>query len=851
MHCTNCNLHKTCKQPVSGDGPTDTGLMLVGEGPGEEEDITGRPFVGKAGRELDGQYLMRFARVLRHEWYVTNVVKCRPPGNREPKPEETAICGRHLLKELILVQPRIIGALGHAASSFLLGSDVDMELLHGIPQRAANDIIIVPMYHPAAGLHDPSKMVHIQRDFEMLGRVVRGEVRPEDWRDEYPNPTYSTSSSIYNPGTVLDIMAIDTETYTSGRLFTVQWSMRPGTGVMVSEDSCHGDIRTALLIMHNALFDLPLLRNRFTIRAKVMDTMVMAYVLQDEPQGLKTLAYRHCGMQMSSFQDLVRPAQQFRSAKYLRQVVIHQWPLLTHVLVWDGDTPRLKKPWSMNRKAASIMKSFSREKNVDVLARWHKIPLEEGRQFVENTLGPMPKAGIEHVPMRDAITYACRDADATYRIFPKLWSRVKAYGLEEAFWIDMGIVDMIIDMMQYGMPTQPDKFRELASTFARHADDIESEITKLVGYYVNPGSSQQVSELLFKTLKLRSRKKSKKTGDDSTDQKYLEQMRKDHEVVGRILDWRKAKKLQTTYAEALPRLVDSAGRIHPSIKTTRTSTGRLSTASPNLQNIPVRSKEGRMIRECFIAPEGCTFLSLDYSQIELRTLAHESEDEVMLEAYRNDEDIHSKTASLVFGIPVAQLHPYNHRRPAKTCNFAVVYGITPEGLQDSLAREGADQAAWTVDRCKEFIDEWFRIYRGVKAYMDRQTQQARRFGYVRDMFGRIRHIPGVYSTIKSVVSGAIREAGNMPIQAGAQEIMKIAMSDLIEPYRQWAREGKHAIPIMQIHDDLLWEVDTRHVQEVYAVCKAVMENAVRLKVPVKVDGKTGPVWGHMSDIKEE
>jgi DNA polymerase-1 len=220
----------------------------------------------------------------------------------------------------------------------------------------------------------------------------------------------------------------------------------------------------------------------------------------------------------------------------------------------------------------------------------------------------------------------------------------------------------------------------------------------------------------------------------------------------------------------------------------------------------------------------------------------------MLEAYRQDEDIHSKTASLVFGIPVSQLHPYNHRRPAKTCNFAVVYGITPEGLQDSLAREGADQSAWTVDKCKEFIDEWFRIYRGVKAYMDRQAQQARRYGYVRDMFGRIRHIPGVYSTIKSVVSGALREAGNMPIQAGAQGIMKIAMSDLIQPYRRWAQEGKHAIPIIQIHDDLLWEVDVGHVHEVYSVCKAVMENAVRLKVPVKVDGKTGPVWGHMEEV---
>lgn len=223
----------------------------------------------------------------------------------------------------------------------------------------------------------------------------------------------------------------------------------------------------------------------------------------------------------------------------------------------------------------------------------------------------------------------------------------------------------------------------------------------------------------------------------------------------------------------------------------------------------------------------------------------------MLEAYRRDEDIHSKTASLVFGIPVGQLHPYDHRRPAKTCNFAVVYGITPEGLQDSLAREGADQSTWTVDRCREFIDAWFDIYRGVKAYMQRQEEHARRFGYVRDLFGRIRRIPGIYSANKATVSGAIREAGNMPIQAGAQEIMKIAMADLTPVYQQWKREGRIVRPIMQIHDDLLWEVEDSMAHEAYVICRGMMENSVRLSVPVKVDGKIGSVWGQMKEIKEE
>jgi uracil-DNA glycosylase family 4 len=835
---------------VWGDGPVDTGLVLLGEAPGEEEDASGLPFVGKAGREVDNQYLLRFTRVLRHEWYVTNVVKCRPPGNRTPKADEIAMCSRHLQCELDTIRPRVIGALGKTASSYLLGSDVDMEMLHGIPQRGANDVIIVPMYHPAAGLHDPSKTIPIQRDFEMLGKVVRGEARPEMWRDEIEHPDYKGFLS--EPKPFMDVLAIDTETYVNGELFSVQTCRRPGSATFRTKHQLPviPEIDAALLVMHNALFDLPVLRDAdCRISSKIMDTMVMAYVLQDEPQGLKTLAYRHCGMQMNTFAELVRPAQRDKAKAYLHRVIRASWPEPKQILVWNGDEPRLKKPWPLARKAASIVKAYVKDPGVDMYARWQQIPAEEGRQLAESRLGPMPRAGIEHVPLGEAIAYACRDADATYRIFPKLWSRVKEHGLEQAFWIDMGIVDMVIDMMAYGMPTQPHKFLALASEFALHADEVESEISKLVGHYVNPGSSQQVARLLFTTLGLKSKKKSKKTGDDSTDQKYLEQMRGQHEVVGRILDWRKTKKLQTTYAESLPRLVDSAGRIHPRIKTTRTSTGRLA-MTPNLQNIPVRSEEGRMIRDCFVTSDDHTFLSMDYAGIELRVLAHLSEDARMLEVYRNNGDLHAETAKLIFGVDKKDQDPYKHRIPAKTTNFSIVYGVSALGLRDSIIKNGGREEDWPEEQCEHLIAEWFKAYPGVKQFMILQETRARRYGYVWDMFGRIRRIPGVFSSVPSVVAGALREAGNQPVQATAQEIMKIAMADLTPVYQQWVAEGWYAKPINQVHDDLMWELELGVAKEVYTVCKIIMENAVRLSVPVRADGKKGQSWGSMKEITE-
>lgn len=861
MNCADCNLCKTRRSIVWGAGNETSRLMLVGEAPGEQENDSGIPFVGKAGRELDEQYLRLFARMPRDRWYVTNVLKCRPPRNRDPKPEEIRACERHLLKEIGEVRPTIIGALGKFAVQWFLGQDADIGVLHGIPQRMPmGGPVVVPCYHPAAGLHDAGAMIMIQRDFEALGQAVRGEISPEMWMDEYPETACVLSDrgvartpiSINLTSTSgLDIVAADTESNPDGSTWSVQLTSIPGRALFVEGRMLRAEtqiinISAALLIVHHALHDLPILRRHFAgLPPKILDTMLMAYVLQDEPQGLKALAYRHCGMKMQEYEDIVREPQKVLAERYLKRVAGHGWPKPEPVLVWKDDKARLKRPWPIPRKAASALKS------ADSYKTWMNVPPEEGRGLVEEKFGRIPVAGLRDViPLQRAREYACRDADATYRVFPKLWRRVKDHGLEEIFWIDSGIVDMLLDMMKYGMPINREQFSRLAVDFGRTAADIEGEIHRIVGEYVNPASSKQVADLLFKKLGLKSRKRTRK-GQESTDQKYLEQMRGQHEVVGKILEWRKYTKLRSTYAEALPKLADEEGRIHPTILHTRTSTGRLATKSPNLQNVPIRSKEGRMIRDCFVSDEGCSFLSVDYSGIELRCVAHLSGDERMCEVYRRDGDLHAETARLIFGVDKRDQDPYKHRIPSKTANFSIIYGVSPSGLYDTILKNGGRAEDWSEDRCKELIDGWFKAYPGVKKFMDLQELRARRYGYVWDMFGRIRRIPEVKSSLPYVVAAGLREAGNQPVQSTAQGIMKIAMQDLVPVYKRLLEERWRIEPMMQIHDSLEWHVENRRIKLFYQILKAVMENAVRLSIPIKVDGKYGRVWGSMKEVPEE
>lgn len=431
--------------------------------------------------------------------------------------------------------------------------------------------------------------------------------------------------------------------------------------------------------------------------------------------------------------------------------------------------------------------------------------------------------------------------------------------LEETFWIDMSTVPMIVDMMTNGIGADADKFRELEDLFSRRADEIDAKITRSIGHQINPASFKQVAALLFDELGIKSIKKTR-GGDEATGDKILAQLTGKHPVVQLIRDYRAYKKLETTYARPMPDFIRSDGRIHANARITRANTGRLAFAEPNIMAVPVRSEDGRQVRNAYVAREGCYITSSDYSQVELRILAVISQDHAMLEIFRKGQDPHLMTACDVFGLPPSQIDDYKHRHPCKRVNFGIPYGVQPEGLHATLLSEGADPELWTIKACKDLIAAWYEARPGVKRYISEIHAFARRNGYVRDMWGRIKRVPQVWMADEYKKAAALREAQNMPIQSGAQGVIKKAMGKLVPIYRDWIKEGKvygdpglfHIPsygPLLQIHDDIMAEIREDYLDMCLTVQRNVMENVVDLGLPLEVDPKYGKRWGELQKWK--
>jgi DNA polymerase-1 len=353
-----------------------------------------------------------------------------------------------------------------------------------------------------------------------------------------------------------------------------------------------------------------------------------------------------------------------------------------------------------------------------------------------------------------------------------------------------------------------------------------------VGHQFNINSPQQLSTVLFEELKLPTARKTKTSY--STGASVLEELRGVHPVIEFILDYRQLSKLKSTYIDALPSLVNpKTKRVHTSFNQTRTATGRLSSSEPNLQNIPVRGELAKEIRQAFIAPKGSSLLAADYSQIDLRALAHLSQDKSLLDAFRHDEDIHSATAAQVFGVKPQAVTP-EMRRVAKTVNFGVIYGMSDYGLEQAtgLSREEASQ----------FITAYFEKYPGVKKYLESTKEQVRKEGYVQTILGRRRSIPEINSSNRMVREAAERMAINMPVQGTSADIIKVAMINLD---REIAKRKLASKMLLQVHDELIFEVPQKELEEMKGLAPEIMSTALKLSVPLKVDIKTGQNWGEM------
>ena len=416
---------------------------------------------------------------------------------------------------------------------------------------------------------------------------------------------------------------------------------------------------------------------------------------------------------------------------------------------------------------------------------------------------------------------------------PIQWEALKA---DSALWnlyheVELPLAQVLHDMEQAGVRIDVEMLKQAELQLNEELQSIEQKIYASVGITFNINSPKQVGEILFDHLQLASKAKKSKTGQYSTSEEVLLALKPKHEVVGLILSYREIKKLISTYIAALPTYINpTTGKIHTTYNQTVTATGRLSSSNPNLQNLPIRSERGQLIRQAVIPDEGCLFLSADYSQIELRLMAHFSQDPHLVQAFISGQDIHAATAAKIFNVSIDNVTK-DQRRQAKTANFGIIYGISAFGLAQQLDCSRAE--------AKALIDGYFTAFPGVIDYIERQKQLAREQGYAVTLFGRKRYLPDILSHNATVRSFAERNAVNSPIQGTAADIIKMAMVTI---HRRLKEEGLKAQMIMQVHDELNFNVPISEVDRVREIVVSEMQNVVHLTVPLIADCGIGANW---------
>ena len=469
--------------------------------------------------------------------------------------------------------------------------------------------------------------------------------------------------------------------------------------------------------------------------------------------------------------------------------------------------------------------------NMDYLA---EIYLHYKTIHIDELIGPKGKGqkSMRDLSPSEVYRYACEDADVTLKLKNVLEKELKEQGVEHLFYeIEMPLVPVLVNIESNGVRIDTEALRQTSAHLTARLQEIEQEIYQLAGEQFNISSPKQVGELLFERLKLADKPKKTRTGQYVTSEEVLESLRSKHEVIEKILDYRGLKKLLSTYVDALPQLINPrTGRIHTSFNQAVTATGRLSSSNPNLQNIPVRDDDGKEIRKAFIPDEGCEFFSADYSQIELRIMAHLSQDPNMVEAFVEGHDIHAATAAKIYKIGIDEVTP-DMRRKAKTANFGIIYGISAFGL--------AERMGVSRQEARELIDGYFATYPQVKAYMDKSIEVAREQGYVETISHRKRFLPDINSRNATTRGYAERNAINAPIQGSAADIIKVAMARIHQRFQAYNLKAKM---ILQVHDELNFSVPAAEKELVQKIVIEEMENAYPMRVPLKADCGWGKNW---------
>ena len=453
---------------------------------------------------------------------------------------------------------------------------------------------------------------------------------------------------------------------------------------------------------------------------------------------------------------------------------------------------------------------------------------------IEQLIGPKGKnqRSMRNLSPTDVYKYAAEDADITLRLKNVLEPRLKELGVDALFHnVEMPLIYVLAEMEYNGVLLDTESLKEVSKVFTARINEIEQAIYELAGHSFNISSPRQVGDVLFDEMKIVDKPKKTKTGQFVTSEEELQKHASKNKIVQKILDYRGLKKLIGTYVDALPQLINQrTGHIHTSFNQAVTATGRLSSSDPNLQNIPVRGEDGKEIRKCFIPEKGCKFFSADYSQIELRVMAHLSQDENMIHAFENGLDVHASTAARVYNKDITEV-TRDERTKAKRANFGIIYGISQWGLAERLQIDRAE--------AKALMDGYFNTFPRVRDYMEEAKETARKKGYVETFFHRRRYLPDITSGNATVRGFAERNAINAPIQGSAADIIKVAM---VKIFKRFKDEGIRSKMILQVHDELNFSVLPEEEKKVEQIVIEEMQNAYPLRVPLTADSGWGDNW---------
>jgi uracil-DNA glycosylase family 4 len=812
--------------------------MAIGEAGGPAEHRQGLAFVGPSGRFLD-QCLLRQG-LTRDMVRVTNVYPYWT-GEGNPTPTAKQIAGaRELLDaELRATRPRVVLLLGATATRHFLG-DVALAVVHGVP-HARDGRLLVPSYHPAAALHDPTMASLVAYDVQQWALVASGKLEV---------PVLAPEAGEYHldedyTGITAPYVSIDTEgTLDEPWGISVSASNAAGEpwrwACVVRWPHCKGfQVRAEVVVLHNAMYDLPML-DKMGVElkvARVEDTMVAAYNLRVEPQGLKELARRHLGMEMREYHDVVGPWWQAAALDYLDGLVARagEIPRPEPVLRKDKSTGKWRVYQA--RGIAGLVKravaDFHKGREVDLAERWRNFPPKD-REQAETLLGRFPRKTLFHVPDKITTRYSAMDADATIRLRPLLAGRLRAAGLEKIYETDCAALPMLARMQIVGMGVDPRHFEAMRGPIH---DEISRQDRSIFerwngGKPFSLDSGEQVAEFVYGKLRLPPPLLTGSRERGSVNKVALDLLEGRHPAVGAIKA-RRQLATQVSFVERLPKHIGADGRIHPSIRTTSTDTGRLSTSDPNLQGIPVRTELGKRLRRGFVAGKGKTLYSSDLSQIELRVIAHLSRDRRMCQAFRDAADLHAQTAQSL-GID---------RALAKTINFGILYGAREHKIHATLLQSGTPRS---LDDCRRIVEGWFELYSGVHEFFDANLSDARRHGFARSpLSGRIRYLPHLYSPDVWLRAEAERQANNFPVQEGAQYIMKRGMANVW----RWMQARQHRLePLLQIHDELLMEgpIDAGGYAEIEKdVVSRLVYDEYGFEVPLVASFSAARTWGDL------